>query len=172
MEKRITKISVLLLIVSAIVWLGAVNVRAIIGYELLQPRALEFLPNLDKEFEREIFHLLSYSSLLIIGAYVVTFFSAVVFLSTTSLKLKMNGWLLMSAILFFMFSPVEFYTLYLDGRMAFLELLTTPDMMELRRLFLHRVAALAGVPLIALLSYYTIVALAVWKPLTKVDPLQ
>jgi hypothetical protein len=167
MEKQSTKVSVLFLIVGAIVWLGAVNVRAIIGYELLQPHSLAFLPNMDKEFEREIFHLISYSSLLIIGAYAVTFLSAVVFLVTTRLKLKVNGWLLMSAILFFMFSPVEFYTLYLDGRMAFLELFTNPDFMELRRLLIHRVAALAGVPLIALLCYYTIIGLAVWKPLTK-----
>lgn len=167
MQKRVTKISVLFLIAGAIVWLGAINVRAIIGYELLQPRALAFLPNLDYELEREIFHLISYSSLLIIGAYTVTFVSAIIFLSTTSLKLKTHGWLLMSAILFFMFSPVEFYTLYLDGRMAFLELFTNPNLTELQTLFLHRVAALAGVPLIALLSYYTIIALAVWKPLTK-----
>ncbi len=167
MEKQSTRVSLLFLIAGAIVWLGAVNIRAIIGYELLQPRALEFLPNLDKEFEREIFHLISYSSLLIIGGYAVAFLSAVVFMATTSLKVKKHGWLLMSAILFFMFSPVEFYTLYLDGRMAFLELFTNPDLMELRQLFVHRVGALAGVPLIALLCYYTIIGLAVWKPLTK-----
>jgi uncharacterized membrane protein len=38
---------------------------------------------------------------------------------------------------------------------------------EFRILFIHRLAALAGVPMIALLSYYTIVGLAIWQPLKK-----
>ena len=74
---------------------------------------------------------------------------------------------MMSAILFFMFSPVEFYTMYLDGKMAILELFSHPALEELQRLFIHRLAALAGVPMIALLSYYTIIGLAIWQPMKK-----
>jgi len=167
MEKQITKISFFGMLLGAILWLGATNVRAIIGAELLETWTMTLLPGLQENFQREIFRLISYSSLIVIGGYLIAFFSAVTFVKTTSITVKQEGWLMMSAILFFMFSPVEFYTMYLDGRMAILELFSHPALEELQRLFIHRLAALAGVPMIALLSYYTIIGLAIWQPMKK-----
>lgn len=156
-----------ILIVSAVVWLGAVNVRAVIGNELLNFGTLDFKEHMDAELEREVFRLISLTSLIVIGGYLATFTSAVVFVRTTTLRFKQNGWLMMSAILFFMFSPVEFYTLILDWKMIALDFFSNSTLTEFRILFIHRLAALAGVPMIALLSYYTIVGLAIWQPLKK-----
>ena len=167
MGNRITRISLFIGIVSAISWLGAVNIRAIIGNEILEWRTLSLRPGLDPTFEREIFRLVNYSSLVVIPGYLLTFISAVLFFSTTTLSYKENGWLMMGAIIFFMFSPAEFYTLYLDGKMLTLELFSRPELGELETLFIRRLGALAGVPLIALCCYYTIIALAIWRPLKK-----
>jgi hypothetical protein len=41
------------------------------------------------------------------------------------------------------------------------------DIPQLRELFIRRIAALRGVPVIALLTYYTIVILTIWQPLRK-----
>jgi hypothetical protein len=114
-----------------------------------------------------VFRLISLTSVIVIGGYLATFTSAVVFVRTTALRFKQNGWLMMSAILFFMFSPVEFYTLVLDWKMIALDFFSNSTLTEFRILFIHRLAALAGVPMIALLSYYTIVGLAIWQPLKK-----
>lgn len=167
MRNRIARVSLVMLIAGAIVWLGAVNVRAIIGNELLHFGTLEFRTDLDVELEGEVFRLISLSSVVVVGGYLVTFVSAVTFLRSSRLSLKQNGWFMMSAILFFMFSPVEFYTLYLDSKMMALCFFGQPALVELRTLFIHRLAALAGMPLIALLSYYTIIGLVVWQPLKK-----
>lgn len=171
MQKQGSKASLFLLIVSSTIWLGAVNVRAVIGNELLVFGTLEFKQNLDAELEREVFRLISLSSLIVIGGYLSTFVSAVVFARTTPLRLKQNGWLMMSALLFFIFSPVEFYTLFLDWRMIALDFFSNPTLTEFRVLFIHRLAALAGVPIIALLCYYTIIGLAVWQPMKKQNPI-
>ena len=167
MQKQSSKVSLFILIVSAVVWLGAVNVRAVIGNELLNFGTLDFKEHLDAELEREVFRLISLTSVIVIGGYLATFTSAVVFVRTTALRFKQNGWLMMSAILFFMFSPVEFYTLVLDWKMIALDFFSNSTLTEFRILFIHRLAALAGVPMIALLSYYTIVGLAIWQPLKK-----
>ena len=156
-----------ILIVSAIVWLGAVNVRAVIGNELLNFGTLDFKDHLDAELEREVFRLISLTSVIVIGGYLATFASAVILVRSTTLRFRENGWLMMSAILFFMFSPVEFYTLFLDWKMISLDFFASPTLTDFRVLFIHRLAALAGVPMIALLSYYTIVGLAIWRPLIK-----
>jgi len=164
-----SRASLFILIVSAIIWLGAVNVRAVIGNELLVFGTLDFKESLNSDLEREIFRLISLSSLIVIGGYLGTFFSALVFVKTTPLRFRENGWLTMSAVLFFIFSPVEFYTIFLDWRMIALDFFSNPTLREFRVLFIHRLAALAGVPIIALLCYYTIIALAIWQPMKRVQ---
>ena len=167
MQMQASRVSLFFLIVSSIIWLGAVNVRAVIGNELLVFGTLDFKQNLDPELEREVFRLISLSSVIVIAGYLATFASALVFAKTTELRFKQNGWLMMSAILFFLFSPVEFYTIFLDWRMIALDFFSDPTLREFRVLFIHRLAALAGVPIIALLCYYTIIALAVWQPMKR-----
>jgi magnesium-transporting ATPase (P-type) len=164
------KVSLFMLVVSAIFWLGAVNIRAMIGNDMLRTGTLEFEGYLDPEAEREIFRLLSFASVVIVISYAVVFISGTVFLVTSPFRLKENGWLMMSAILFYTFVPVEAFTMYLDGRMAYREFFTTEGNEVFRELFVARVGALAGAPMIALLCYYTIIALAVFRPFTKTSP--
>ena len=161
------KIALFVLVVASIFWLGAVNIRAMIGNDMLKTGTLEFEEYLDPEAEREIFRLISFASVVIIISYAIVFISGTVFLVTSPFRLKENGWLMMSAILFYTFVPVEAFTMYLDGKIAYKEFFTTEGNNVFRELFIARVGALAGAPLIALLCYYTIIALAVFRPFTK-----
>jgi hypothetical protein len=166
----IWRVSLFVLVVASIFWLGAVNIRAIIGNDMLKTGTLEFEEYLDPEAEREIFRLLSFASLVIIISYAIVLISGTVFLVTSPFHLKEHGWLMMSAILFYIFVPVEVFTMYLDGKMAYREFFTTDGNAVFRELFVARVGALAGTPVIALLCYYTIIALAVFRPFTKSRP--
>jgi hypothetical protein len=159
-----------ILVIAGIFWLGSVHVRAIIGNDLLQLGTLQFEEYIAPEAEREVYRLLSFVSLVVIASYVVVLISSIVFLATSPFRLREHGWLLMSAILFYLFVPVEFFTMYLDGKMIYQEFFTTADNQVFRELFIARVAALAGAPLIALLCYYTIIGLAVFQPLKKLQP--
>jgi hypothetical protein len=51
--------------------------------------------------------------------------------------------------------------------MISLDFFFNPSLTDFRILFIHRLAALAGVPMIALLSYYTIIGLVAWQPMKK-----
>jgi hypothetical protein len=163
------KAALLVLVVSGIVWLGAVNIRAIIGSDMLKTGTLEFESYLPPDAEREIFRLLSLTSLVVIGGYAVTLVSSVIFLAASPFRLRQNGWLLMSAILFYIFVPVELFTIALDARMVYNEFFTTTDNSVFRQLFIARVSALAGAPAVATLCYYTIIGLAVFRPLIRKD---
>jgi len=156
-----------LLVLSGIVWLGCVNARAIIGNDLLKTGTLEFEEFLAPEAEREIFRLLSMTSLVIIASYCVLFVTSILFLASSPYRLKEHGWLMMSAILFFVFVPVEVFTMYLDGKMIYQEFFTTADNQLFRELFVRRMGALKGAPVVALLCYYTIVGLATFQPFRK-----
>ena len=167
MESRTTKAALAILVIAAVVWLGGTNIRVLIGSDLLQLGTVDFKPNIHPYVERTVFSLIAQSSLVVNIAYIVLWFAGIVYLRTTRLTLKENGWLMMSAILFYLFTPVEIYTMVLDTKMWFLDLIGSNDLVEFRRLFFHRLGALAGVPYIALLCYYTIIGLAVIQPLKR-----
>jgi hypothetical protein len=166
-ESTTWRIGLFVFIVSGTLWLGGSHFRAMIGNDLLKFGTLEFEEYIAPEAEREIFRLLSVASLLIMLSYGVAIVSGTIFLRGCPYKLRDHGWLMMSAILFYLFVPVEVFTFYLDAKMIYSEFFTTADNETFRELFLARLGALAGVPFIATLCYYTIIGLAVFQPFRR-----
>jgi hypothetical protein len=164
--------ALLFLVVGTIFWLGGVNIRVILGSDMLKFGTLEFEDYLSPDVEREIFRLISFTSIVAITGYLVVVISSIVFLITSHFRLRDHGWLMMSAILFYLFVPVEAFTIVIDGKMIYQEFFTTVDNSVFRELFIARVGALAGAPVIAMLCYYTIIILVVFQPLRRkpVDP--
>jgi len=167
MESKTTKIFLILLIFGGIIWLGGLHIRAVVGFDLLEMGTLDFKPNIHPYVERVVFRLIAQSSMIVDCAYVVVWLSGIFYLRCTSRRLKEHGWLLMCAILFYMFTPVEIYTIVLDMRMWLLDHAGSNDLVEFRKLFIHRLAALSGVPTIALLSYYTVIVVAIFQPFRR-----
>jgi hypothetical protein len=163
----VAKSALLLAALGAVTWLGGINVRASVGFSLLQFGTLEFKPNIDPGIERAVFSLVAQSSLILIGAYAMLLLSSIVYLWAARPPLRNEGWLMAAAILFYAFVPVEVYTAVLDVRLWLLDAAGSNDLVEFRKLFIHRLAALSGVPMIALLSYYTAIALVVFRPLRR-----
>ncbi len=164
------RIALFVFVIASIFWLGGLTSRTIIGNEMLKPGTLEFEEYLVPEAEAEIFRLLSLTSLVVIISYGITLASSIVFLATSPFKMKEHGWLLMSAILFNLFVPVEIFTISIDAKMIYKEFFTTADNEAFRELFIAHEGALAGTPLIALLCYFTIIALTIFQPLRKTSP--
>ncbi|MBI5020096.1 MAG: hypothetical protein HZB59_01530 [Ignavibacteriales bacterium] len=161
------KIALAILLMAAIVWLGGINIRAMVGFDLLQMGTLDFKPNIHPFVERAVFSLIAQSSMVIYVAYLIVWICGIVFLKTSPFRLKDNGWLMMTAILFYLFTPVEIYSMILDLKLWYLDHLGSNDLVEFRKLLIHRLAALSGVPMIALLSYYTAIIIAVLQPMKK-----
>jgi hypothetical protein len=166
----VAKVALLLAAIGAVVWLGGINVRASVGFSLLQFGTLEFKPNIDPGIERAVFSLVAQSSMILNVAYAVLVLSLVVYLRAARPDFRTEGWLMIASILFFVFVPVEVYTMVLDVRMWLLDAAGSNDLVEFRKLFIHRLAALSGVPMIALLSYYTAIALVIFRPLRRPRP--
>lgn len=171
-HSNVWRVALFFLVVSAIIWLGATVTRALIGNDLLRTDTetlmLRINDRLSPEAQREAFRLLSICSVVVLGGYIGTLISSIVFLAACPFKLKQHGWLMMSALLFYLFVPVEVWTLYLDGKMIYLEFFTTEGLERFQELLLARVGALAGAPTIASLCYFTILGLAVFQPMKKV----
>lgn len=164
---KTARISLFILIVFAIFWLGAINVRFFIGNQLLNYDEFNFRTSIPPDEENQIFKMVSDASLLIMFAYPVVLISAILFMKSCKINLRENPWLLMSAILFFVFVPVELYTSYIDLKFMILFNQRPANHDRLLELFGERIGFLRGVPWIAVMSYYTIIWLAVFKPMKK-----
>jgi hypothetical protein len=151
----------------ALLWLGSVHARALLANDLLEPGTLTLRQAVPPAVERHIYHQLTVQTLLMIPGYVLVLLGSIVFLARSPYRLKEHGWLMMSAILLFLFVPVEVFTMVLDVRMILMEFFGNAQLPEFRELFMARMQALAGAPLIAHLCYYTIIVLAVVQPFRK-----
>ena len=172
------KLALYIFAIAFMIWLGGSNIRALIGFDLLQTGTLDFKPNIHPFVERAVFGLIVQTSFVVDIAYCIAWLAGVVFLMRTRLTFKENAWLVMAAILFYLFTPAEVYTIVLDARMMYLDYRGSEDLVEYRKLFIHRLGALNGVPLIGLMCYYTMIGVLVFQPLKKrhiihkADPLE
>lgn len=165
MENLKAKLFTTAVTITGIVWLATLIVRNIEIGGLLEFGTVEFKGNLDAATERTAYTNLAQCSIVGSAAYVLTILSAIGFITTTRRTMKEDGWLLMSVILLFVFIPVELYCFWLDWKLIGLQYWGTWPLEEFRKAFMSRLTALAGLPFIAQLCYYTIPILIIFKPL-------
>jgi hypothetical protein len=158
------RLALVAVILGGMVWIGALHLRALIGNELLDIGTLTVNTTLPPPAERLLYRLFAGTGILMISGYAAVLVAGALFLARSPYRLRQHGWLMMSAILLYLFVPVEVYAMILDVRMILVEFSGSADPAVLRELFQARVGALAGAPFVALLCYYTIVVLAVFQP--------
>jgi len=152
------------MIVGAVFWLGSVFARAVLANDLLVPGTLTLNPSTPPAVEHHVYLQLSGLGIVMIAGYLLVLASSIVFLASSPFRLREHGWLTMAAIMFFVFVPVEAFTMVIDMRMILMAFGDRGTLPALRELFLARVNALAGAPLVGILCYYTIILLAVVQP--------
>jgi hypothetical protein len=161
------RLALCVIVTGAILWLGATAVRAVVANDLLIPGTMQFDDRTPPVAERQLYRVLAESAILMISGYVLVLVGSVVFLLTSPFLLREHGWLLMSALLLYLFVPVEAYVMSLDVRMVIMVFFSDAGTPAVRELFLARVGALAGVPFVALFCYCTIIALAIFQPFRR-----
>lgn len=165
--------------VAGVLWLGGIVYRALIANELFIPGTLDFDPAILPAQESMLYQLIAASSLVVIIAYGVAIISAIVVFRSIPLRSKDHGWLLMAAILIFMFVPVELFTAYLDVRFILLWEATRDQIVqhgleafldvraELQATVSHRIGALSGLPVMAVFCYLTALIVMIWQPMRR-----
>jgi hypothetical protein len=161
------RVSLCVLLLGALTWFGTFITHIVLANELLEPGTVTVNPALSPDVEIHLYRTLGASAIPMVISYIVVFISGLIFLRTSPFRLRENGWLLMGALLFYLFVPVELFVMSLDIRMALLRFSTGVDVSTMRELFLARLGALAGTPFIAVLCYLTIIPLAIFQPFRR-----
>jgi len=160
------KLALSIFIVSAFFWFGGAFTRAFVGNEMFVMETLSIRTDLPAAVEQEMFFLLAWSSIAVLAWYTATLIFGTLFLVFSKLRFKEHGWLLMSAILFYFFVPVEVYTALVDIKFIGAVFSGSP-LATCRELFVKHLTSLLGAPILAVFCYFTIIILAVWQPLKR-----
>lgn len=159
--------AIVAVIAGAVLWLGAVHARALLASDLFIRGTLTLNPSVPPAVEQHVYRQLAVQTLVMVPGYLLVLAGSIIVLARSPYRPREHGWLMMSAILLFVFIPVEVFTMHLDIRMAHCALIGSGDLATLRELFLARAGALAGAPVVAQLCYYTIIVLAAVQPFRR-----
>lgn len=159
--------------ISFILWLGGSLIRSIIAFSVFEPSATQTLVRqVSNDILMQSVYLFSATSAYTSPAYLLSLLSAVFLSLSLKGQFKENGWLMMSAILFFSTAPINLILIYFDIRLSievFWNWRWEFYHPEILKYFLNRITSplwnsLSG---LSFLANLTIVYLVVFKPLQK-----
>jgi hypothetical protein len=144
MEKPAAKFFLIIFMLSAVVWLYASSMKHYESGIMLKFGTVEFKEQMDPAGERAAYRSIAQNSLVTFISYPFVLLAGLGFIMTTRRSLKREGWLMMSAILLYVFVPVELYCYWLDWKIVGLNYWGNWPLEEFRKVLLMRLTALAG----------------------------
>lgn len=150
------KVALYVLILGAALLLGGIAFQMIIGISLMSVT--------DRGAEVFGYTLMSRGSILLIVAYAMVFVSGIAVWLLGPSTLREDRWFRLAMLCFYIWVPVDIYTITLDLRFAAQFDPGAPLTEELKALFMSRQASLGPIPLIMLVAYLTAIGMAVFRP--------
>jgi hypothetical protein len=100
----------------------------------------------------------------LVAAYGLVFASGLAFWRLGPFQLRGDRWFLVAFLCFYLWVPIDFYTISLDIRFAMGFDPSRPVSRELKDLFMSRQMSLGPVPLLMLAGYVVGLDMAVFRP--------
>jgi len=165
--QKVSKIFQYLSVVFGVIWFGANLSRIILTFNLFQGNQFQLREFITQSFLEPIFFILNPLLLITSITYALFFLCFILFVITTSIKLKQNGWLFIMLILVVSLAPFEFYLIHLDYKILISVFYTSFDPQVILDLTIRRFKILGSFPPIHLFSFLAIIYLFLFQPLKK-----
>lgn len=164
-QKFISKLATSLAFTSGSIWLGAYIVRMFISYRLFDID-MSLISNLNAQnLEGFLFAITPAVNSTFI-TYIIFIISFTLFLLTSKISLKENGWLFIITLIVYITLPFEVYLMTIDYKMVMqLNFNSVIDSNYIIGLIKERFENLSSLPVIIILSYCSIYFFLIFKPL-------
>lgn len=148
-------------------FLGGYVARQMIIYQLFEPNGMDFKSIYNKQnlvavyatiMPVLVFNLVTYSTFLI---------SFLVFIVTSRIKIKYEGWLFAIIIIVVITAPFEIYLSSIDLRIVSMIMSNAAPITAISELIKERMIVLNSFPMIEVFSFAAIIFLYLFKPLRK-----
>jgi hypothetical protein len=162
-----SKIFLTIAFLSGALWTGAYLSRMIISYQLFEGPDLLLKSSLNSTNLPAIFSVLNSSVVLTIILYIVFIFNFVIFLLSSKISLKQNGWLFIIALAIFITLPFELYLMTIDYKIVSLIFSNTYNSQQIVSLYVKRFKILGSFPLMEIFCYFSFFYFILFRPLQQ-----
>lgn len=164
---KLSKIFLYLCSLSGILWLGGYLSRLLLTYELFQPKDFLLKPYVSQANMPGIFTTLNASVTFTFILFIVFLLTFILFLVTSGISLKQQGWLFVIMLIIAVTAPFEIYLMTIDYNIITKVFYNASfDAGEILSLYIKRLKILSSFSLIEIFSYCAIVFLVLFRPLT------
>ncbi len=150
--------------VSGIVWFGSYITKLALSYQLFQGHEFALNYYLNSQNLTAVFLTLNANMILTAISYIVFIVSFIIFLTSSRLSLKVNGWLLIVSLIIIITLPFEIYLMTIDYK-VYQMLQSGFNSMDILNLYIKRFKVLGSFPIIEVLSYFAVIFLIIFRPL-------
>lgn len=162
---KLSRFFLYIFVLSAVLWLGGYFSRLLLTYQLFLPKDLALKSYVTNENLSGILTTMNSAVSYTLILYPVMLLSFLIFLFTSRVSLKEQGWLLVMTLIILITAPFEIYLMTIDYNIATKVFYTAFNPQEILSLYVKRVKVLSSFSLIEIFSYFAIVFLAVFQPL-------
>jgi hypothetical protein len=148
-------------------FLGGYVARQIVIYQLFEPTGINF----KSAYNEQNLHIVYYTILPIIILNIVTYItflvSYMIFIFTSKIKIKYEGWLFAITIILLITAPFEIYLSIIDFKIVRMVMSDSMQIKAISELIKDRMTELSSFSLIEIFSLAAIIFLGLFKPLRK-----
>ncbi len=148
------------------IWFGAYVARLLTTFQMFEETEFALKNYLNDANLSVIFHTIFPMVNLTFYSYIVMIIAFTVFLISSRIKLKKNGWLLIVTLIIYLTLPLESLLLMIDYKLIVLFMNEQFGSEQILSLIIERMSNLSSFPIILVLSYLTIPYFLVFKPFT------
>jgi hypothetical protein len=167
-QNLLNKIFAFLAVLSGSIWMGSYAQRMIISYQLFDID-MNIMSYVNQQNLSGILVTINPAVITTFILYIFFIFSFTIFLLSSKIILKENGWLFIMAVIVCLTLPFEAYLVTIDYKI--ISALNFSDVIDAKyviSLYKDRFTTLGSFPIIIFLSYCSFIYFLFFKPFTKI----
>ncbi|MHC1737221.1 MAG: hypothetical protein AB9882_04360 [Ignavibacteriaceae bacterium] len=164
---KTSKIILVLLILTTIVWLGNTISRMMFTYNIFENSQLTIKYFLTDTVLKGVLIIHQPLVSISIFSYFLMLLLFVLFIIFSKLKLRENGWLFISILLILLTAPFEIFLIFKDFSLFFTLYYTDYDINGVMEIIFKRYSVFGSFMIVEILVYFSIVSLFIFQPFIK-----
>ena len=164
-----SKIIAVIAIISTSVWVGSYLTRQLLIYQLFEGPDLILRGYINDENLSGILTATLPVIVVHFISFIISIISILLFVISSKLKLRFNGWLFIIFVATLILLPFEFYLMLIDYKVITLVNSGSFESTQIITLLRDRIKELSSFSIVALMTFTSFAYFIVFKPLTKVD---
>ncbi len=149
---------------SGLLWLGSYITRLTVAYQLFQGNYFNLKSYITNLNLSGILTALNGEILLEVSLYILFIITFLIFLISSKISLKQNGWLFIITLIVFVTFPFELYLITIDYKILTEVYSAGFNANQVLNLYIERFKVLGSFPIIEVLCYFAVIFLILFKP--------